>query len=87
LIALKGVEWFVRNTPKHLHVYSMFIRPRELQSMCEQAGMQTHAWTGLRPQLNAGFFRMLRTGIVDSEFIFKGTRSRAISYLGSAFKH
>jgi len=85
-VALKGVEWFVKNTPRHLHVYSMFIKPKELEEMCQRAGMKATQWTGLRPRLNGGFFRLLRTGVIDADFEFVATPSRAISYMGIASK-
>ena len=29
LVIIKGVEWFVRNTPKDLHVLRLFVKPEE----------------------------------------------------------
>src|SRR6478752_4006725 len=34
LVIIKGVEWFVKNTPRHMHVLRLFIKPRELEQMC-----------------------------------------------------
>jgi 2-polyprenyl-6-hydroxyphenyl methylase/3-demethylubiquinone-9 3-methyltransferase len=39
LVAIKGVEWFVRNTPRDMHVLRLFIRPDELSAMCEAADL------------------------------------------------
>lgn len=86
LIAIKGVEWFVRNTPERLHLYRLFIKPAELQRFCRAHGLIVKKWTGLRPRLNPSFWRMLKTGVVDDGFSFQASRSLALSYLGMAVK-
>ncbi len=86
LVALKGVKWFVRNTPERLHVYRMFIKPGELAGFCRGHGLTAKKWRGLRPRLNGAFWRMLRTGFVDEGFSFQESRSLAISYIGKAVK-
>ncbi len=40
LVGIKGVEWFVKNTPPDLHVYRYLIKPTEVRQYCEQSGMQ-----------------------------------------------
>lgn len=86
LIALKGVEWFVKNTPERMHVFSMFIKPAELDRMCADAGLRAEKWTGLRPELNRAFLSLLLRGTVGEKFKFRLTRSLAISYMGKARK-
>jgi 2-polyprenyl-6-hydroxyphenyl methylase/3-demethylubiquinone-9 3-methyltransferase len=85
LIIIKGVEWFVRNTPKRLHVYSLFIKPSELAAWCHQSGFQEIEWKGIRPKiLSRAFLKLLRTGTVDSSFEFVFTRSIRLGYAGVA---
>lgn len=86
LIVIKGLEWFVRNTPERMHVLPLFIKPRELEAYCENAGMKTEAITGMRPRLGAPFWKMLATRRVPPDFSFTFTPSLAISYLGCARK-
>jgi 2-polyprenyl-6-hydroxyphenyl methylase/3-demethylubiquinone-9 3-methyltransferase len=87
LIIIKGLEWFVRNTPDHMHVLRLFIKPSELTGFCRSAGMEPFAWTGVRPDFTkAAFWRMLRTGIVPDDFQFVLTPSLMLSYLGAARK-
>ncbi len=87
LIIIKGVEWFVRNTPPHMHVLRLFIKPGELEDYCRAAGMETRAWTGVRPDiLRPAFWRMLRTGVVPPDFRFVLTPSLKLSYLGVAVR-
>ncbi|WP_140860273.1 methyltransferase domain-containing protein [Myxococcus xanthus] len=49
LIIIQAVEWFVPNTPDHLHVLRLFITPEELQGHCEAAGLRTREQVGGGP--------------------------------------
>jgi 2-polyprenyl-6-hydroxyphenyl methylase / 3-demethylubiquinone-9 3-methyltransferase len=87
LVVIKGVEWFVKNTPRDLHVLKLFIKPSELRAMCAGNGLSITAISGFGPKINQrAFWRMLRTGIVadDFEFVFK--KSTLMGYLGLAVK-
>jgi 2-polyprenyl-6-hydroxyphenyl methylase/3-demethylubiquinone-9 3-methyltransferase len=86
LIVIKGVEWFVKNTPENLHVINMFIKPSELKSWLKELNFEVKEMQGLRPVLNKSFFKMLKTGIVDKDFSFKWTGSTLMSYTGCARK-
>lgn len=87
LVVIKGLEWFVRNTPERMHVLPLFIKPRELDAYCRRAGLLPVEWTGMRPRPeSAAFWKMLRTGRVPPDFEFRFTRSLRISYLGMAIK-
>jgi 2-polyprenyl-6-hydroxyphenyl methylase/3-demethylubiquinone-9 3-methyltransferase len=87
LIIIKGLEWFVRNTPEHMHVLRLFIKPGELASHCRAAGLAPVGWTGLRPDFTRrAFWRMLCTGTVPDDFAFVTTKSLLLSYMGVAEK-
>lgn len=86
LVVIKGLEWFVRNTPKDLHIYPLFIKPRELEYFCSLASLNVLDITGIRPCLNAAFWKMLVTGRVGEGFQFRLTSRKEISYLGLAQK-
>lgn len=87
LIVIKGLEWFVKNTPPHMHVLRLFIKPKELAAFCRVSGLEPFAWTGLRPDFRRrAFWRMLRTGSVPEDFAFETTPSLRLSYLGAARK-
>lgn len=87
LFAAKGLEWVVRNTPPNIHVYSLFIRPAELQSWCKDAGLNCLDWTGIKPRiLRKSFLKLLFTGTIPEDFEFELTPSLRISYLGLARK-
>jgi 2-polyprenyl-6-hydroxyphenyl methylase / 3-demethylubiquinone-9 3-methyltransferase len=86
LIVIKGLEWFVRNTPDHMHVLPLFIKPKELEGYCLKAGMRPVEMTGIRPALGRPFWQMLATRRVPKDFAFRLTPSLKISYLGYARK-
>ena len=85
LVIIKGVEWFVKNTPRHMHVLRLFIKPRELAAMCQQSGMRVSELHGSEPViLSRAFWRMLLTGVVPTDFRFRFARSTLLAYTGYA---
>jgi 2-polyprenyl-6-hydroxyphenyl methylase/3-demethylubiquinone-9 3-methyltransferase len=87
LIAIKGVEWFVRNTPRHMHVYGLFLKPEELRKLCERHYLVTEVVLGVQPRVfTRAFLALLCTGRVSDGFRFRFTRSLAIGYCGRARK-
>jgi len=87
LVIIKGVEWFVRHTPKDLHVLRLFIKPRELAALCAQHDLWVSELHGSEPVvLSRAFWRMLLTGVVPDDFRFRFTRSTLIAYTGYALR-
>ena len=84
LVVIKGVEWFVKNTPPNLHVHALFRRPDEVRAMCSASGLALREVRGQRPALTWAFFRMLLTGVVPPDFSFRYTASTATGYMGVA---
>ena len=86
LIVIKGVEWFVRNTPKDLHVIELFRAPEEVAAMCRREALDPVAIRGSRPRFRWPLWRMLVTGEVGDDFRFTFTRSTKLGYTGYARK-
>ncbi|MDG0815769.1 bifunctional 2-polyprenyl-6-hydroxyphenol methylase/3-demethylubiquinol 3-O-methyltransferase UbiG [Bdellovibrio svalbardensis] len=86
MIAIKGMEWFVKSTPHDLHVISLFIKPKEIESYCQQAGMKVTGFIGIRPILNRAFFKLLYSGVVPENLVFRQTPMKLLSYCGQAIK-
>jgi len=82
LVIIKGVEWFVQNTPPHMHVYPLFIKPRELRKMCKKNQIKVQKALGFRPQINASFWKMLKTKEVPEDFTFTFCRNKFTGYSG-----
>lgn len=87
LIAIKGVEWSVKNTPRNMHVYHLFLKPAELDELCARHHLSIEVLRGVRPRVFTwAFLRMLVTGRVSDAFQFSFTRSKSIGYCGRARK-
>ncbi|MFP5385266.1 MAG: bifunctional 2-polyprenyl-6-hydroxyphenol methylase/3-demethylubiquinol 3-O-methyltransferase UbiG [Bacteriovoracia bacterium] len=86
LIVIKLLEWFVKNTPKNMHVLNLFIKPRELSYFCESSGMKVLSCTGIRPVFTSIDWNMIKTGVVSKNMRFTLTKGLLLSYMGVARK-
>jgi 2-polyprenyl-6-hydroxyphenyl methylase/3-demethylubiquinone-9 3-methyltransferase len=86
LIIIKGVEWFVKNTPEDLHVLRLFHTPEELTAMLRARGLEVVELRGSRPRFRWPLWRMLLTGRVGDDFAFTFTPSTKLGYTGVAKK-
>ena len=87
VVAIKGVEWFVKNTPKHMHCLAFFIKPSELRRACRNAGLNVEYFRGMAPVVwRVAFWRMILTGRVSDDFAFRFTRFILTGYAGMAVR-
>ncbi len=86
LVIIKGVEWFVKNTPEHLHVLHLFLKPEELRAMCQRQGLEPRQLLGSRPKFSGAFFRLLLKREVPADFAFTFSGSTQLAYTGFARK-
>ena len=86
LIVIKGVEWFVRGTPRRMHVLPLFLKPAELETLCGRAGLRVEGMRGIRPSAGPAMWRLLATRRVPRDFRFRFSRSLALGYVGIACK-
>ena len=86
LIVIKGVEWFVRNTPRHLHVLRLFLKPEEVRTSCERHGLVGLQLRGVRPVFGRAFLKLLFTRRVSPNFCFTFTHSTGLGFSGLAKK-
>jgi 2-polyprenyl-6-hydroxyphenyl methylase/3-demethylubiquinone-9 3-methyltransferase len=85
LMVIKGVEWFVKNTPLNMHCLPNFIKPAELRRMCESSGLRVEYYRGLAPVAwNSAFWKMILTGKVEDGFTFAFMRFAPAGYAGVA---
>ncbi len=87
ILVIKGVEWVVKNTPKNMHVYSLFITPQEISKMCQKAGLSTVEIKGVRPKVKLAFWKMVFTRTVPDDFEFEFTPSLRTGYSGYSRKN
>jgi len=86
-VAIKCVEWFIKGTPKNLHVYNLFIKPHILFKKFAKFGFQKKELVGLKPILTLkALFHFLTKREVHEKFSFKITKSTFIGYLGYVAK-
>lgn len=86
-VVIKLMEWFIPATPKNLHVYHLFIKPKELREMCRRHGLETVKEVGLGPNLfSRAALKILFSRRVPADFSFQIGRSLAIGFLGYARK-
>lgn len=86
LVVIKFVEWFVKNTPKHMHILRLFIKPQELARYCALAGLHVNEMTGIRPVWETLSLRDFVTGHVPVGMRITLTNSLSLSYMGVAKK-
>lgn len=87
LVIIKFVEWFVKNTPDHMHVINLFIKPAELKNYCKGASMEVKAMTGIKPVFSSIGFKSLLSGVVSKTLRFELTSNLLLSYMGLAIKN
>lgn len=87
LVIIKLVEWFIRNTPKHMHVLELFLKPKEVAAFCQSHRMVVQEVTGLRPRFSTITLSDILRRTVPKHFAFALTRSLALAYMGFATKN
>ena len=86
LVIIKFVEWFVKNTPKNMHVIHLFITPKELKEFCVRAQLTPQKMVGIKPVISSLTLKGFLTGIVPKTLRFELIKSLALSYMGYAVK-
>lgn len=66
-LVIKGVEWWLPKVPRHLHVYHLFIKPKELSLWCHSNQIIVQEIKGLVPKMTFPFGRELH----DAESILQ----------------
>ncbi|MBC7742593.1 MAG: 3-demethylubiquinone-9 3-O-methyltransferase [Bdellovibrionaceae bacterium] len=86
LVVIKLVEWLVKNTPKHMHIIRLFIKPKELQRFCLEARLLVKDMVGIQPVFSSIPLKSIFSGVVPESLRFKLVKSLLLSYMGSAIK-
>ena len=87
LVVIKGVEWFVPNVPKNMHVYPLFIKPNELSYWCLENRIRIQEMKGLVPKISSlAFWKSFIQRKIDEKMQFHFSRSLTTGYIGYAVK-
>jgi 2-polyprenyl-6-hydroxyphenyl methylase/3-demethylubiquinone-9 3-methyltransferase len=86
-LIIKGVDWFVKNAPKNMHVYNLFIKPEEMRSICQNEGLAIERMIGLVPRIwHPSVLTLLFRGKVAADFTFNFSKSLRTGYTGVAVR-
>lgn len=85
-VIIKLPEWFVKNTPKNLHVPELFITIDEFRKYNEDSGLTIKEMLGTKPNLTSWTLKSLWTREVPKNFSFSLIKSTKLSYLGYSQK-
>jgi len=72
--------------PSHTHEWGMFIKPTELQSLCEANQMKIFALNGFRPSLDSNLLRAILNRSKFHQTNFVETNNLSSQYIGCAQK-
>ena len=86
LVVIKFMEWFVPNTPKHLHVLHLFIKPSELLQMMADRGLTNQQIRGIGPKFNGAMLRSIKARRLLPGFTFHLTPHTLLGYIGVSKK-
>lgn len=87
IVIIKLVEWLVKNTPKHMHVLRLFVKPEELKRDCHAAALSVKNLVGVRPNIwRLSNLKILFFGVVPKNFSFSFVKSTLLAYSGYAVK-
>ncbi|MBC7370439.1 MAG: 3-demethylubiquinone-9 3-O-methyltransferase [Bdellovibrionaceae bacterium] len=87
LVIIKAVEWLVKNTPRHMHVLRLFIKPSEVTEYCAKAGLKVQEMSGIKPVFRSIPVSKIFSGVVPESLRFEMTPSLKLSYIGYAIKN
>lgn len=86
LMIIQAVDWLVPNAPVNMHVYHLFIKPKELSSLCQKNHLFWEEVQGVRPKMSSAFWRSLKQKSVNPNFEFTFCSSLLTGYCGYAKK-
>lgn len=86
LLAIHGFKVVTPGGPPHIHVYDLFIPPRELHGMSQRAGLEVQEILGVHPVPNGAFWRSVVRRRVDPEFSFAIGGPPWVGYIGHAIR-
>ncbi len=87
LLAVKGPEWFIKNTPEGYNDFSKFQKPWGLARQLKRAGLEPLQFCGFSPVLmQSALLRLIYSGAVSDKFQFRFCKHPCLGYVGIAKK-
>jgi 2-polyprenyl-6-hydroxyphenyl methylase/3-demethylubiquinone-9 3-methyltransferase len=85
-LAIHGMKVVARDTPPHVHVYRLFVKPAELQSMFRRTALGVRQIRGVRVVVDRAFWWSVLNRRIHPQFSFRYTKSLAVGYAGYAIR-
>ncbi|MEM6326829.1 MAG: bifunctional 2-polyprenyl-6-hydroxyphenol methylase/3-demethylubiquinol 3-O-methyltransferase UbiG [Bacteroidota bacterium] len=85
-LAIHGFKVVTPGGPPHIHVYDLFLPPRELRGMCRRARLDVREVLGVHPVPNGAFWRSVWKRRVDPAFAFAIGGPPWVGYIGHAVR-
>jgi len=85
-LAIYGMRVVARDTPPHVHIYRLFVKPAELRRMAFDAGMRVVEMRGVRIVVDGALVSSVLRRRIHPRLSFTYTRSRAVGYAGLAIR-
>lgn len=87
LFAVKGMQYFSKNTSSELYVYNLCRKPSEVETWIDNSGMDLKITRGVAPVImQTALFNFLWKREMSKDFHFHWTKNRWVSYVGCARK-
>jgi 2-polyprenyl-6-hydroxyphenyl methylase/3-demethylubiquinone-9 3-methyltransferase len=88
LLIIKGVDWFVPNVPKNMHILRLFITPKEMRAMCQKNCLKIEVMDGFGPNLfSSAIWKLVLFQQIPKNFSFVFTKNLLTGYCGYAIKN
>lgn len=85
LIYLQLAPRIIRNSPKHVHVYQLCVKPSWMSRWLQELGFTHHEQVGIRPELHLQqIWQLLTRRQLDTALHFDFCRDLSLGYLGHA---
>lgn len=87
LMAVKGAQWFMKNTPADYHDFSRFKKPYAMAKQLRRAGLDPVQFCGISPVIfQPSILKLIYSGSVSDSFRFHFCRTPWLGYVGLAQK-
>lgn len=86
LFVVKGMEWFVKNTPPRLHLYSFFLKPKEVERFCAKEGLSVELYRGFNPKCSLSLLQIPFLKKIPKDLSFSFSKTLLAGYCGIAKK-
>ena len=87
LLAVKGPEWFIKNTPAGYYDFERFKKPQAFAKQLRRVGLEPMQFCGISPViLQKSLLRLVFSGSVNEDFRFHFCRTPWLGYVGFAKK-